>query len=120
MASTRNNNTCGNYRLQQRNFTLANEYINYENSQYGHAYRPRIPVTGVTPSKMPWDTLTSNPVDVETTLLGIGSTDLHEPRINPLPEFKKVDEVSYFERLPVFMPNPLVIVKDQRPYPIPQ
>ena len=30
MASTRNNNTCGNYRLQQRNFTLANEYINYE------------------------------------------------------------------------------------------
>tara|TARA_B100000902_G_C27082563_1_gene799644 strand:+ start:421 stop:783 length:363 start_codon:yes stop_codon:yes gene_type:complete len=120
MASTRNNNTRGNYCLQQRGYSLAQKYDLYKNSQYGHAYSPAIPSIGYTPSHMPRDTLSSNPVEIESALFGINSTNLVTPIPPVKPQLKTVPEIDYFTRTPMIMPKPLVIESDQRPFPIPE
>jgi hypothetical protein len=120
MTSTRSNNTCGNYNLQQRNFSLANQYTSYVNSQYGHAYNPALPCMGITPSHMPRNTLSNNPIEIESALFGINSTNLVTPQPPVVPQLKNVREQAYFERLPLIMPKPLVVEKSQRPFPIPK
>lgn len=118
MASTRNKNTSGNYYLQQRSFDLAKKYNIYQNSQYGQAFAPALPSVGITPSHMPNNTLSLNPTEIESSLFGINSTNLVDPRAPLKADLKTVPTVSYFDRLPVFMPNPLVIEDKQRPFPI--
>ena len=120
MASTRNNNTPGNYCLQQRGYSLALDYDLYKNSQYGHAYTPAIPSLGYTPSHMPRNTLSNNPVEIESTLFGINSTNLVSPTPPIRPKLKTVPEIEYFERTPMIMPQPLVMEGNQRPFPVPE
>jgi hypothetical protein len=119
MASTRNNNTPENYKLQQRSYCLAYDYTDYAHSQYGAPFSVAIPCLGITPSHMSRDTLSNNAVDIESFLRGTGSTNLVNPMAPVKPDLKTVDGVSFFERLPLYVPQPLVVEKDQRPYPIP-
>jgi hypothetical protein len=118
MASTRNKNTPGDYYLQQRSFDLAKTYNTYQNSQYGQAYAPAMPCVGIIPSHMPNNTLSLNPIEIESSLFGINSTNLVSPQAPLKAKLKTVPTISYFDRLPVFMPNPLVIEDKQRPFPI--
>lgn len=120
MASTRNNNMPGNYCLQQRQFSLSRQYTDYKNSQYGAAYDPAIPCIGITPSHMPMDTLSNNPVEIESALWGINSTNLVDPQEPVKPQLKTVPMKAFFETTPMIMPKPLVVAKDQRPFPIPE
>ena len=46
MASTRNNNTPGDYCLQQNSFNHSLQYTQYKNSQLGMAYKNAIPCIG--------------------------------------------------------------------------
>lgn len=119
MASTRSINTPGNYCLQQRQFTDSKNYDLYKNSQYGSAYSPAIPCIGYMPSHMPRDTLSRNPVEIESALFGINSTNLVNPQAPVQPELKTVPMRQFFERMPLIMPKPLVIENNQRPLPIP-
>ena len=120
MASTRNKNTKSDYCLEQRSYQSAREYNSYQYSQYGHAYSPGIPCVGYTPSHMPRDTLSNNPVEIESSLLGINSTNLveHQPDVNP--ELKTIPMKQFFQRTPLIMPKPLVVENNQRPFPVPQ
>tara|TARA_Y100000994_G_C15450702_1_gene342477 strand:+ start:139 stop:495 length:357 start_codon:yes stop_codon:yes gene_type:complete len=118
MASTRNNNTPGNYYLQQKSYQESQGYLTYENSQYGHAYNPAIPCVGYTPSHMPRNTLSTNPVEIESALFGINSTNLVNPQPEVVPKLKKIPEVAFFDRSALIMPKPLVIENNQRPFPI--
>lgn len=120
MASTRNNNTPGDYRLQQKQFKESMQYNEYVNSQYGEAYSTAIPCLGITPSHMPRNTLSSNPIDIESTLFGINSTNLVNPQPEVKPQLKTVPMKSYFEKTPLIMPKNLVVYKNQRPFPIPE
>lgn len=120
MASTRNINTPGNYCLEQRSNKLSSEYTDFKNSQYGQAYSPAIPCLGITPSHMPWNTLSHNPVEIESSLWGINSTNLVNPQPAVKPELKTVPMKPFFETTPVIMPKPLKVNKYQRPFPIPQ
>ena len=118
MTSTNNKNTPGNYNLQQRNFDLARIYNKFENSQYWKAYHETMPSVGITPSHMPRDTLSYNPIEIETALFGINSTNLVSPRAPLQPKLKNVEVIDYFDRLPIILPKPLVIENKQRPFPI--
>jgi hypothetical protein len=118
MASTRNSNTAGDYKLQQNSNTLAKNYSSYLNSQYGSAFVPAMPCAGVMPSHMPRDTLSKNSIEIESSLFGINSTNLVNPQPPVKEKLKTIPYVSYFDRLPVFMPAPLVVDKKQRPFPI--
>ena len=116
MASTRNNNTPGNYNLEQTKYYSTRKYESFVNSQYGMAYKPALSTLGINPTHMPRETFSNNSVDVESALFGINSTNLVSPQKPVNPELKTIPTISFFERMPLFMPNPLVIENKQRPY----
>jgi hypothetical protein len=119
MASTRNRNTPGNYCLEQRQFHQSKNYTLYPNSQYGAAYNTRLPGNGLLPAQIPWNKLSYNAADTESFLFGINSTNLVNPAPRFVPEITKLDSANIYKQGPVFMPEPLVIEKNQRPFPVP-
>ena len=119
MASTRNINTYGNYCLQQRQFKQNNTYTLYPNSQYGAAYNTRLPGNGLLPAQIPWNKLSYNAADTESFLFGVNSTNLVNPAPCFVPEIAKLQSTNIYEKDPVFMPEPLVVEKKQRPFPVP-
>lgn len=119
MTSTRNNNTKSDYCLQQRSYQSARLYMDYKHSTYGHAYDPAIPCVGYMPSHMPRNTLSHNPVEIESSLFGINSNNLVNPQPPPRPELKTVPMKAFFQRTPLIMPKPLVMENNQRPFPVP-
>jgi hypothetical protein len=119
MASTRNKNTCSNYCLEQRIVTQSLHYLEYRNGASGAAYRPAIPCVGIMPSQMPREAFSRNSVDIESALFGINSTNLVETQQPVVPQLTQLPEVSFFGRMQLVMPDPLVIEKSQRPFPVP-
>jgi hypothetical protein len=119
MASTRNKNTPGNYCLEQRQYQQSNIYTSYANSQYGAAYNTRLPGNGLLPGQIPWNKLSYNAPDTESFLLGINSTNLVNPAPCFVPEITKLDSANIYNKSTILMPEPLVIEKNQRPYPVP-
>ena len=80
MASTRNINTMGNYKLEQKSNDQFRTLITYKYGSYGPAYKSAIPDGGsAIPSHMSRDSLSYNPIDIETMLRGTGSTNLVNP-----------------------------------------
>jgi hypothetical protein len=118
MASTRNRNTRGDYALEQETFSQSRNYNNYLYAAQGRAYQPSLPTIGINPSRMPRNTLSKNPIDIESSLFGINSTNLVQPQKPVKPQLKRIPTSVFFERLPVHMPKPLVVEINQRPYPI--
>tara|TARA_Y100001935_G_scaffold240453_1_gene228974 strand:+ start:129 stop:485 length:357 start_codon:yes stop_codon:yes gene_type:complete len=115
MASTRSKNTPGNYKLEQRANILSKKYDLYQHSQYGSPYKTAIPSIGYTPSFISRDALSTNPIDIESALFGINSTNLETPKPNTIAHLKKLPEKDFFVRLPMIMPHNLVIENNQRP-----
>jgi len=119
MASTRNRNTPGNYCLEQRQYKNFENYTLYPNSQYGAAYNTNLPGNGLLPAQIPWNKLSYNAPDTESFLLGINSTNLVNPTGCFVPEITKLSSTNIFDKTPTYIPEPLVIEKNQRPFPIP-
>ena len=118
MSSTRNINTRGNYCLEEEHYKLNRSYNNYLHGAQGRAYVNSMPNIGYRPSYMPRDTLSNNPIEIESMLFGINSTNLVKPRKPIKPELKAIPTLKFFDRLPTHMPKPLVVENNQRPYPI--
>ena len=91
----------------------------YVNSQVGQAYHTAVPCVGITRSHMPRDAFSYNPVEIETTLFGINSTNLVQPSKPACPELKQLQFVPFFDRQQVILPEPLVIEANQRPFVVP-
>lgn len=120
MASTRNRNTPGNYRQEQRLNEQFSEYMLYPNSQYGCAFNTRMPGNGFLPAQIPWNKLSHNAPDTESFLFGINSTNLVNPAPTFVPEVAQLSSVDlYSKNNTIWMPEPLVVEKSQRPFPIP-
>lgn len=119
MASTRNINTPGNYHLEQQQYQHSETYTLYANSQYGAAYNTRWAGNGLLPGQIPGNKLSYNFADTESFLLGINSTNLVNPAPCFVPEIAKLDSANVFEKGPVYIPEPLVVRKSQRPFPVP-
>jgi len=118
MASTRNKNTGGNYKLEQRAFEMNFQHNTSQNSSYGCAHDPGLFDLGVNPSGMCPSNLSHNPIEIESALFGINSTNLVNPQPPTKPQFKKVKQQSYFDKTPMIMPEPMVVENNQRPFPI--
>jgi len=119
MASTRNNNTPGNYKLEQRAYSSAREQIQYVHGSSGKAYNNSFAELGMNPSYMSRTILSDNSVDIETSLFGINSTNLVNPMSPIIPELTTLPSTSFFNLPKLFMPEDLIVSKTQRPYPIP-
>ena len=118
MASTRNKNMPSDYCLQQQSYSLARNYVNYAHSSYGSPKQTSIPSVGITPSHMSYNAFSRNGIEIESALRGINSTNLVSPQEPATPQFKTIKFQPFFERLPMIMPDPLVIKGNQRPFPI--
>lgn len=119
MASTRNRNTPGDYSLEQFEYSRSRNYTLYPNSQYGAAYNTRLPGNGLLPAQIPWNKLSYNAPDIESFLLGINSTNLVNPAPCFKPELATLQSSNIFEKRPTLIPEPLVVEKYQRPFPVP-
>jgi hypothetical protein len=115
MASTRNINTKSDFCLQERENKSLNNYYFYNNSQYGDSYNPSIPCFGITPSHMPRDTLSYNPVEIESKLFGINSTNLVDNKKIIQPQLKQIKYSNFIHKTPLLLPKPLIVEKYQRP-----
>ena len=120
MASTRNNNTRSDYCLQQRSYHQSADYTTFKYSASGQAEQSAFPCVGINMGHMPANVLSVNPVDIESGLFGINSTNLVEPQAPVIADINKMQQVAFFPRKPVYLPDPLVQSVTQRPFPIPQ
>jgi len=119
MASTRNKNTPINYNLEQRSYKQSENYVCYENSQYGYAYNTRLPGDGLLPAQIPAMKLSNNAVDTESFLYGINSTNLVNPAPCFIPQIKELNEAFIYKKPSIYIPEPLILEENQRPFPIP-
>ena len=113
MASTKNWNTTSDYKLEQlqnTNHIENNLYINYgrpNNECFPELYNP---------SKLSRDALCNNSVDVESTLRGIGLSNMVNPCTPTNPSLRNLDFKAFFDRPnAVILPHPLVFENNQRP-----
>lgn len=117
MASTRNKNTPGDYTLEQRNNTLISEYTTSEKS-YGAPLETMYSGDGLLMGRIAPTRLSDNSCDIESQLFGIGATNLVTPKSAVTPILTPLKSLSIIDRLPVLVPEPLVVEKNQRPYPM--
>ena len=117
MASTRLNNSAGEYCLQQRGYNRALDFELYKFKCIPK--ESAMPGLGV---NMPMMTngynnnvLSRNASDVESALFGINSTNLVKPRPPVYCQYKTLPIASFFPLPKKFIPEPLVVEKCQRP-----
>jgi hypothetical protein len=107
MSSTRNKNNTGNFNLEN------NQYNSYFNNMindvqiYKNNY---LPGEGLLVGAYPFNIMADNQVDIETSLFGIGSTNLIDPKPNTieLSNLKKLDSLNICVKQPLVMPVPFV------------
>ena len=116
MTSTRNKNSQLNYNLEKScKEKLLREKL-YLHSSSGRPTTECIPSIGYTPSHISRDALANNAIDIESQLLGIGSTNLETQCQQVVPSLRTLDFKEFFERQQsVVMPYPMVYENNQRP-----
>jgi len=119
MASTRNKNTPSDYCHQQWSYSQARQHTSYKHSAHGEAYDTKWAGNGLNPGQLPWNTMSKNAPDIESFLFGINSTNLVTPQPCLTPEIKQLQSANVFDKGPVYIPEPLVVEKKQRPFPTP-
>jgi hypothetical protein len=118
MASTRNINSKRNYSCEQDIFKNIQNYQTYTNSAYGEASTTNLPCLGFGAAAIPREKLAHNPVEIESSLFGIGSTNLVVEQQPITPQLKCLQHKSIVDKIPFIMPEPLVVEKNQRPRPL--
>jgi len=114
MAATRDKNSDGNYCLEQRSLDNIRNNLAYINGPNGHAVNPALPASYLG-GYMPPDNLSYNPIEIESVLFGIGSSNLVNPKPAVLPQLKTLPTVSFFERQQVILDRKVVPDYTQRP-----
>jgi hypothetical protein len=114
MSSTRNKNMPGDYTLEQSANKLGCKYSTYESA--GKPVETYYAGDGLLAGRIPASNLAFNACDIESQLFGIGSTNLVNPKKDVRPDIKPVQSLNMIDKLPIFIPEPLVVEKNQRPY----
>ena len=115
MASTRDINSKGNYCLEQKELQHSQNYSAFYNGPNGHASKPAFPEL-YRQGYMPPDNFSYNSIDIESALLGIGSTNLVNEKPVTVPQFKSMPTVAFFNTPKVIMPQKFEVLTNQRPF----
>lgn len=113
MASTRNCNQRGDYKMEQRQNDDRLNYLQYEN--FGKSNNVVFPDTGINMGGIHAQSLSDNSCDIESALFGINSTNLENPRPELTTQLKPMQSHAFFERPTLVMPKNFVQILDQRP-----
>lgn len=115
MASLKN--SPGLYCLEQQRFNDQDKYIHNKNRIVPEV--SKVPSLGVNMGNMFGgyfnNVLSNNTVDIESNLYGIRQIDLTKPKKNFYAELNTMCEAKFFETPKVYVPEPLVVHKSQRP-----
>ena len=113
MASTRNKNTPGDYRLEKDSILIQREYRT--NPVFSVPTQSYHPGNGLLGAKTSRDVMASNACDIESSLFGIGANNLENPRPANVPDLHTLKSLSIMDRIPIIQPSPLVISRANRP-----
>lgn len=113
MSSTRLRNQVGEYRLQQN--VNSGIFDNRIQSMKRLSSMDALPQAGILITHMPNTVLSHNAVDIENQLYGIGSSDLVHQRKQVQPKLRRLPDVYHYKPTDVYIPEPLIIEKNQRP-----
>jgi hypothetical protein len=113
MASTRNKNTRNNYALELNKNIHEQNYL--LNPEYGIAQPTQLPGNGLGNAQLPKTELSSNPIEIESFLFGIGATDLTKKVPVLTPELKELSVNNIYEKQPTIVPPNFVASTDNRP-----
>ena len=117
MASLKN--SPGQYCLEQRGFKQQGQYLTYKYSQI--PLQSKLPGLGINVGNMRGgyfnNVLSNNASNIESNLYGIKQIDLTKPKTQFVAQLNKLSEEKFFKtpRDKVFVPEPLVVQKNQRP-----
>ena len=115
MASLKN--SPGEYCLQQKAFCNQQQYLHYKNSRVPQVNK--IPGLGINAGNMSGgyydNVLSNNTANIESNLFGIKQIDLTKKHTKFIPSLNKLECQEFFKTPRVFVPEPLVIQKGQRP-----
>lgn len=113
MASTRTKNTPGNYQMEKQQITNIFNNISYVDSV--KAQNIHFPGDGLLPSRHANTELSNNSCDIESFLLGIGSTNLENPLPEVKPDINKLKSLHVIDKIPMILPQDLIVQPKQRP-----
>tara|TARA_B100001175_G_C19312566_1_gene543775 strand:- start:444 stop:797 length:354 start_codon:yes stop_codon:yes gene_type:complete len=106
MASTRNINTPGDYQAEQASLKHDADYKVYEG--YSKPTDVCLPGNWLLSGRMAPQVLSYNPIDIESSLFGINSTNLVNPQTPVKPEIKILPSLNV-------VPTKEVIVMEPKP-----
>lgn len=112
MASTRNKNQQGDYRVEQMAYKQQFAYLT--NKEYSIVNPTYLAGDGLIQGRVPDSLLARNPQDIESFLFGIDSTNLVKPHGPVSAQLKCISSASIINKIPLIMPHDLVIQPDQR------
>jgi len=113
MASTSNKNTTSDYCLERRQNRLISDFV--LNPRKRIAYKTKFPCFGINVGQVPNTQLSCNPIDTESFLYGINSSNLVKPQGPFTADIKCAPGITFYPKLQTYLPRPLVIPKCQRP-----
>jgi hypothetical protein len=115
MASLKN--SPGEYCLEQKAFCNQQQYLHYKNSRVPQVNK--LPGLGINAGNMSGgyydNVLSNNTANIESNLFGIKQVDLTKKQTKFIPNLNKLGCQEFFKTPRIFVPEPLVIQKGQRP-----
>ena len=100
------------YCLQQRQHKQNLGYNMYEHSQWGTPTTTAFPAAGSAPPSLMWrDALSANPIEIESSLFGIGSTNLVTPQKPVCPQLKQLPTIHFSSAISLSCQNHLFWIK---------
>ena len=115
MASTRNKNTPGNYAAEQWSLDQQVLYRDYVHAGNGRPVETMFSGDGLLMGRIAHTELSTNSVDIESFLYGVGSTNLVTPLPPVYASLTPVKSLSVIDRISLIMPENLAIEPNQRP-----
>ena len=115
MASTRSKNNDGDYALEQLSNTNKCDYLTSQKNNYGNPVNTYFAGDGLLQGRIAPRNLSGNPCDIESQLFGIGTSNMVIKKQNVSPDIHTIQSLNIINRLPVLLPEPLIVEKGQRP-----
>jgi len=117
MASTRNKNTPENYAAERWELERQVSYRDYVHAGNGRPIESMFSGDGLLMGRIVPTELSTNTVDIESFLYGVGSTNLVQPLPPVYASLKPLKSLSMIDKTPLIMPENLAIEPYQRPLP---
>tara|TARA_Y100000768_G_C23651604_1_gene528853 strand:+ start:59 stop:427 length:369 start_codon:yes stop_codon:yes gene_type:complete len=119
MASTRNKNTKGDYLQEQESNRQNFLYRTYEHSQYGKPCNfldvYKLPNNTSSTRAIAQESLSYNPIEIESYLKGISATNLEISQSKLNPRLKEFSSIKMHDNVSLLLPNQIKTDQKQRP-----